>query len=68
MRLEVLDEAIREAERFVRAANQAKRMAGVYQSEHLGREKHLNGGKWTAAAKRASMDLARALVAVRRGS
>lgn len=67
MRAQVLDDAIAEAERFLKAAKRAKRMAGSRKVESLGNEVYYDGGQWCAAAKRASMDLTRALVAVRRG-
>lgn len=58
-KIKVLKDAIAEAERFKRAANNAiKRMREDSWAKY--------GCKETAAAKRASMDLSNALVEVRR--
>lgn len=64
IKVEALEQAIKEAKRFIESAETVKRMAVKYGYDI----KYYYGGQYCAAAKRASMDLTRALVAVRRGS
>lgn len=64
IKVEALEQAIKEAKRFIQSAETVKRMAAT----HDYGIKYYDGGQYCAAAKRASMDLTRALVAVRRGS
>jgi|DEB19_MinimDraft_2_1074335.scaffolds.fasta_scaffold33541_3 hypothetical protein len=66
MRAKTLDKAISEANRFLAAAEVVKRSAGT--TEYLKGDPWHEGGQHCAAVKRASMDLSRALVDVRRGS
>jgi len=63
---DALNTAIAEAKRFLKAAEAAK-CAATYESGQ-GRDKHeyVEGGKLSAAAKRASLDLTRALANLRR--
>ena len=58
-----LETAIAEAKRFLKAA-EAARGAPVYESGR--KHEYIEGGKLTAAAKRASLDLTRALADMRR--
>lgn len=66
MRVKTLDAAVAEANRFLEAAAVVKRAAGS--TEYIKGDPWYCGGQHCAAAKRASMDLSKALVAVRRGS
>ena len=59
---ETLNEAINEAERFLRKAKKAK--SGVHKNEYGSIE--FASQSDTAAVKRASMDLTKALAAIRR--
>jgi len=62
--MKTLDKAIAEAHRFLEAAEVVKRAAGT--EEYMKGNPWYLGGHCCAAVKRASMDLTRALVAVRR--
>lgn len=64
IKIEDLDNAVIEAKRFLRAARDVQKKAGV--NKHIIPESY-EGGKYCAAAKRASMDLSRALASVRNG-
>ena len=66
LRVKTLDIAVAEAKRFLEAAAVVKRAAGS--TEYTKGDPWYCGGQHCAAAKRASMDLSKALVAVRRGS
>lgn len=57
-----LDAAIQEAERFIKCAQVVKDMVNETHGRY---ETYGVGSKYTAAVKRASMDLTRALVSVR---
>lgn len=63
MRIDQLDAAIVEAERFLKAAREARRSPTVKSATG---KTYLASGPRAASAKRASMDLTRALVGVRR--
>lgn len=65
MRVKTLDKAVAEAKRFLEAADAVKRCAGS--TEYTKGDPYYDYGQYCAAAKRASMDLSRALVSVRRG-
>jgi len=65
MRAKTLDKAISEANRFLAAAEVVKRSAGT--TEYTTGDKWYDGGQHCAAVKRASMDLSKALAAVRNG-
>lgn len=65
MRVKTLDKAVAEAKRFLEAAEMVKRMAGW--TEYTKGDPWYGAGQYCAAAKRASMDLSKALVDVRRG-
>lgn len=65
IRTDVLDEAIAEAKRFIKAAELVKKSAKL-NDFGPGNAWH-EGGASCAAAKRASMDLSRKLTEVRRG-
>lgn len=66
IRVKTLDKAVAEAKRFIAAAEVAKRMAGT--TEYTKGDPWYCGGQYCATAKRASMDLAKALVDVRHGA
>ena len=66
LRVKTLDIAVAEAKRFLEAAAVVKRAAGS--TEYTKGDPWYCGGQYCAAAKRASMDLSKALAAVRRGS
>lgn len=66
VRVKTLDKAILEAHRFLEAADVVKRLAGI--TEYTKGDQWHGSGQHCAAVKRASMDLSRALVDVRRGS
>ena len=66
LRVKTLDIAVAEAKRFLEAAAVVKRAVGI--TEYTIGDPWYCGGQHCAAAKRASMDLSKALVAVRRGS
>ncbi len=66
IRVKTLDAAVAEAKRFLEAASVVKRAAGF--TELTKGDPWYRSGQYCAAAKRASMDLSKALVAVRRGS
>ena len=66
LRVKTLDIAVAEAKRFLEAAAVVKRAAGS--TEYTIGDPWYCGGQHCAATKRASMDLSKALVAVRRGS
>jgi hypothetical protein len=64
VKAKTLDKAIAEAERFLAAAEIVKRSAGT--TEYT-TDKWYEGGQHCAAVKRASMDLSKALAALRNG-
>ena len=64
MRAKTLEIAIAEAKRFLTAASVVKRCAGS--TEFTKGDPYYCGGQHCAAAKRASMDLSRALADLRR--
>jgi hypothetical protein len=66
IRVKTLDKAVAEAKRFIDAAAVVKRAAGS--TEYTKGDPWYCGGQYCAAAKRASMDLSKALADVRRGS
>ena len=66
IRVKTLDAAVAEARRFLEAASVVKRAAGF--TELTKGDPWYRSGQYCAAAKRASMDLSKALVAVRRGA
>ena len=66
LRVKTLDIAVAEAKRFLEAAAVGKRAAAS--TEYTNGDPWYCGGQYCAAAKRASMDLSKALAAVRRGS
>lgn len=66
IRVKTLDAAVAEAKRFLEAASVVKRAAGF--TELTKGDPWYRSGQYCAAAKRASMDLSKALVAVRRGA
>ena len=66
IRVKTLDVAVAEAKRFIEAASVVKHAAGS--TELTKGDPWYRSGQYCAAAKRASMDLSKALVAVRRGS
>ncbi len=66
IRVKTLDVAVAEAKRFLEAASVVKRAAGF--TELTKGDPWYRSGQYCAAAKRASMDLSKALVAVRRGA
>ncbi len=68
IRVKTLKAAVAEAKRFIEAAEVVERAAGhsTYSNSN-GKDPWYNGGSLCAAAKRASMDLSRALAGVRRG-
>lgn len=63
IKIDDLDNAVMEAKRFLKAAKDVQKKAGV--KTYL--PDTYEGGKYCAAAKRASMDLSRALASVRNG-
>jgi hypothetical protein len=65
VRVNALDKAIAEAGRFLEAAEAVKRSAGI--SSYIKDDPEYEGGLYCAAVKRASMDLSKALAAVRHG-
>ena len=65
IRVKTLEKAVAEAKRFLEAAEVVKRVAG--RTEYVKGDPWYCGGQYCAAAKRASMDLSRALADVRRG-
>ena len=76
MNIEVVDEAIVEAKRFLKRCDALKKhhtKQGVDSKAHevktgyksYWRAEHIDGGKHTGAVKRASMDLSRALAKLR---
>lgn len=65
LRAKTLEKAVAEAKRFLESADMVKRCAGT--TEYTKCDPWYCGGKYCAAAKRASMDLSRALADVRRG-
>ena len=66
VRVKTLEKAVAEAKRFLEAAAVVKRAAGT--TEYTKGDPWYCGGQCCAAAKRASMDLSRALADVRRGT
>jgi len=60
-----LDKAVAEANRFLQAATAVKREAGT--TKYPKDDPLYCGGMYCAAAKRASLDLSRALADLRRG-
>lgn len=66
IRVKTLEKAVAEAERFLEAAAAVKRAAG--RTEYTKGDPWYCGGRYCAAAKRASMDLSKALADVRRGN
>lgn len=66
IRVKTLEKAITEAKRFLEAAEVVKRVNE--RTEYVKGDPWYRGGQYCAAAKRASMDLSRALADVRRGS
>ena len=66
IRVKTLDVAVAEAKRFLEAASVVKRAAGF--TELTKGDPWYRSGQYCAACKRASMDLSKALVAVRRGA
>ena len=66
IRVKTLDVAVAEAKRFLEAASVVKHAAGS--TELTKGDPWYRSGQYCAAAKRASMDLSKALVAVRRGA
>lgn len=62
-KIQALDEAIREASRFIKKATEAQARLVIESNERY----KSASTKEFAAAKRASMDLTRSLVKVRRG-
>ena len=66
IRVKTLDVAVAEAKRFLEAASVVKRAAGS--TELTKGDPWYRSGQYCAACKRASMDLSKALVAVRRGA
>jgi hypothetical protein len=66
IRVKTLDKAVAEAKRFLAVADVVKRCAGS--TEYAKGDPYYCGGQHCAAAKRASMDLSKALADVRRGS
>lgn len=65
LRARTLEKAVAEARRFLEAADTVKRCAET--AEYTNGDQRYYGGQHCAAAKRASMDLSRALADVRRG-
>jgi hypothetical protein len=65
MRKKTLDAAVENAKRFIEAAGVVERASGW--TEYTKGDPVYRGGQYTAAAKRASMDLTRSLADVRRG-
>lgn len=66
IRVKTLEKAVAEAERFLEAAEVVKRVAG--RTEYIKGDPWYHNGQYCATAKRASMDLSRALADVRRGT
>jgi hypothetical protein len=66
IRVKTLEKAVAEAKRFLEAADVVKRCAGS--TEYRKGDPWYCGGQYCATAKRASMDLSRALADVRRGT
>ena len=66
IRVKTLDAAVAEAKRFLEAASVVKHAAGS--TELTKGDPWYRSGQYCAACKRASMDLSKALVAVRRGA
>ena len=64
IRKEALDKAVAEAKRFLAAADTVERCCGLLSVDSG--DLYYCGGQDCAAVKRASMDLSRALVGVRR--
>jgi len=64
MDISTIDEAIMEAKRFLKRAAAFK--CRIKTDEQFSRFWHITGGKETAALKRSSLDLTRALSAMRR--
>lgn len=62
MRKDFLEKSIAEAKRFILAAEKVR----AYSEECKQVSNHINGDKHTAGARRASMDLTRALADLRR--
>lgn len=65
VRVKTMEKAIAEAKRFLAAADVVKRCAG--RTEYTKGDPLYCSGQHCATAKRASMDLSRALADVRRG-
>lgn len=66
MRKKVVEEAKREAKRFLERVEQMEKEARTYDFSEKKNDPYYEPGKLTGAVRRASMDLTRALVAVRR--
>ena len=66
IRVKTMEKAVDEAKRFLEAAAVVKRAAE--RTEYTKGDPWYCGGQYCAAAKRASMDLSKALADVRRGS
>jgi hypothetical protein len=64
MRVKTLDKAVKEAKRFLKAADAVKKLSGT--DEYIKGDPWYQSGQYCAAVKRASMDLSRALADVRR--
>jgi len=67
IRVKTLEKAVAEAKRFIEAAAVVKRSAGHSSYGSRSDDPWYEGGQQCAAAKRASMDLSRALAGLRRG-
>lgn len=68
MKIKDIDAAIVEAERFIKAAKKARANGGATEYSIGSGETHRTIGRHAAAAKRASLDLTRALAELRNRS
>ena len=66
IKVEMLEDTVREAQRFLRLARELRANGQVYGKED-GWDERFTGGPLVAAATRASMDLTRQLAKFRKG-
>lgn len=67
MRKKVVDDAKAAAKRLLERIALMERAAGTYDYSERTNDPYYNSGQYTAAVRRASMDLTRTLAALRRG-
>jgi hypothetical protein len=67
MRKKVVDDAKAAAKRLLERIALMERAAGTYDYSERKNDPYYNSGQYTAAVRRASMDLTRTLAALRRG-